>query len=922
MTNISRLGLIGMLALSVSARAQDEDLHTARAKLDSVELAAQAIAADAQLVFVFSPVDMDSTGRSFHWAYVFKSESEARLFEVDYASGSFVVPPEVTVSDPLVHVGLDGLPETWVDSDVALATANRTGGRNFIATHPEHIIGARLYARGRPDGDGPHSYYILPSWQVTYEGPQDQMERLLNAGTGGVRGPYRIDWYIDLLTTAARSVAPDAELKLIVGQEISPNGRTMKWLATYESEEYENLYEFRLDEYRLNQQADLTFGDPQEIRAMPPLPDAWVSSAEAMAVAEQNGGSAFRQSHPGWRCAAHLWTRDVVVRFGGREIPFPGLPIWQVVYNASDSATLDVQVDASSGMFLEDLFEELSPATAAEGLAAADSTVARDSLDAALVFVEAFVPDDAGKAPVWNYVYRSVEGAYAAYLSLGGAGQRVLRFTGYPGFGHALPALPSGWIDSDSAAAVAEEVVGADFRSQYDPVEMEMRLYVTGEFAPVERPAWKVTYAGPGGAWSETAIDAEYGLAYDQLPRVGPRDGLERILSMAEQVDPTARLAQVATGRVMLDGTARRWQYRFKSTRSDTLAEFYNWRGILYQETYPGNLMVDPNAVVLPPGWIDADSALVRAEAQGGTEFREDHPDWRISMALSANSTGFQKASVGSRATWNVTYFDPEGATEHIPIEAAYYAVLSTAGAKFVGVETQAHQLADDIELISVLAFDVDLDGTHETWFYIYQSQVLQELFQFVVQDGVASLSDVVAVADGSVYLGAPPLPVRWADSDLAVSMAEESGGSAFRSDHPNSTIHARLFTPPGEASRWEIRYEVPGQSQTFTVDALTNVGAEDGDPPSEAAFRIEPNYPNPFSGRTRIGYAVAREAQVAIDVVDLMGRRVALLVDGSQRPGRHFVDWDAAELAPGFYVSRLQVDGTVRALSTMLVLR
>lgn len=50
---------------------------------------------------------------------------------------------------------------------------------------------------------------------------------------------------------------------------------------------------------------------------------------------------------------------------------------------------------------------------------------------------------------------------------------------------------------------------------------------------------------------------------------------------------------------------------------------------------------------------------------------------------------------------------------------------------------------------------------------------------------------------------------------------------------------------------------------------------------------------PNPASARTRIDFAVAREERVRVSVVDVMGREVAVLMDGSMSPGRYSVSWD-----------------------------
>ncbi len=53
-------------------------------------------------------------------------------------------------------------------------------------------------------------------------------------------------------------------------------------------------------------------------------------------------------------------------------------------------------------------------------------------------------------------------------------------------------------------------------------------------------------------------------------------------------------------------------------------------------------------------------------------------------------------------------------------------------------------------------------------------------------------------------------------------------------------------------------------------------------------------NYPNPFNPRTRISYTVpAAEEPVRLDIYDVAGRLVRVLVNGVQEPGVHQVEWD-----------------------------
>ena len=82
---------------------------------------------------------------------------------------------------------------------------------------------------------------------------------------------------------------------------------------------------------------------------------------------------------------------------------------------------------------------------------------------------------------------------------------------------------------------------------------------------------------------------------------------------------------------------------------------------------------------------------------------------------------------------------------------------------------------------------------------------------------------------------------------------------------------------------------------------------------PLAAATQIGSARPNPFSGRAQIAYSVGATTHVTLEVYDLVGRRVAVLVDGPVEAGEHLATFDATGLPAGVYLSRLVAEGAVR---------
>ena len=76
--------------------------------------------------------------------------------------------------------------------------------------------------------------------------------------------------------------------------------------------------------------------------------------------------------------------------------------------------------------------------------------------------------------------------------------------------------------------------------------------------------------------------------------------------------------------------------------------------------------------------------------------------------------------------------------------------------------------------------------------------------------------------------------------------------------------------------------------------------------------LELTPSYPNPFREATTIAYTLPEPASVTLEIYDLLGRRIASLVDGEQAAGFHEVKWAGAQ-ASGVYLSVLKVGNTVQ---------
>ena len=79
--------------------------------------------------------------------------------------------------------------------------------------------------------------------------------------------------------------------------------------------------------------------------------------------------------------------------------------------------------------------------------------------------------------------------------------------------------------------------------------------------------------------------------------------------------------------------------------------------------------------------------------------------------------------------------------------------------------------------------------------------------------------------------------------------------------------------------------------------------------------FALGQNYPNPFNPSTIIPYQIPTTTHVRLEVFNLLGQRLATLVDGARSAGAHTAQWDATDAAgravgAGVFIYRLTGGG------------
>ncbi len=85
--------------------------------------------------------------------------------------------------------------------------------------------------------------------------------------------------------------------------------------------------------------------------------------------------------------------------------------------------------------------------------------------------------------------------------------------------------------------------------------------------------------------------------------------------------------------------------------------------------------------------------------------------------------------------------------------------------------------------------------------------------------------------------------------------------------------------------------------------------------------FVLFQNYPNPFNQVTTIKCELPAISNVSLIIYDILGRKVKELVNTKQAAGKYEVHFDAAKLASGVYIYKLQTDDFM-SIKKMLLLK
>lgn len=139
-------------------------------------------------------------------------------------------------------------------------------------------------------------------------------------------------------------------------------------------------------------------------------------------------------------------------------------------------------------------------------------------------------------------------------------------------------------------------------------------------------------------------------------------------------------------------------------------------------------------------------------------------------------------------------------------------------------------------------------------------------------------------------------------------------GGITWTADNQSNppttaTFELTQATQGEESSYFAKASSVCPEPDPLVVDFDPIHGFDAGDP---STLTFSGNYPNPFRAETTVEFALPEQTDVRLSVYNLMGQKVATLVNGPERAGPHEVTWQGQadggqQLASGVYLMRLE---------------
>ncbi|MFC1540848.1 C10 family peptidase [Candidatus Latescibacterota bacterium] len=147
------------------------------------------------------------------------------------------------------------------------------------------------------------------------------------------------------------------------------------------------------------------------------------------------------------------------------------------------------------------------------------------------------------------------------------------------------------------------------------------------------------------------------------------------------------------------------------------------------------------------------------------------------------------------------------------------------------------------------------------------------------------------------------------------------SGGMKLIASNINSTEYHLEDMQNGKEYYWQV-IATDGQAVSTAPSGvqIIPVGVEEENTSLPMMYDLKQNVPNPFNPSTKIYFSVPAEGHVSLEVFNLLGQRVDILVSEILPPGNRSTIWNATNVPAGSYFCRLRSGDFTKTIKMTVV--
>ena len=287
------------------------------------------------------------------------------------------------------------------------------------------------------------------------------------------------------------------------------------------------------------------------------------------------------------------------------------------------------------------------------------------------------------------------------------------------------------------------------------------------------------------------------------------------------------------------------------------------------------------------------------------------------------------------------TYKSPTGGSNPVVHNAyikSHWAIIAhyTEGVKIVDV-------TEPYDLVEVGAYDTftgsggsapSYNGCWGVYPYYPSGKIVASNIPIVFDNSPTNNGKLMVFTFNHARAGTVYGTIRDAQTQAPIANAEVKALDYYNKSRRSSANGTyRIRTVQGTNKRFvfsatgyradTLTLSVPENGDSIQVDvALFSATSRTNLPSAPSEFQLHQNYPNPFNPTTTITYQLPQVCDVRLEVFDVMGRSVAVLVNEKQSAGTHSVLLNATQfsLASGVYFYRLSAGGRTETKRMTLI--